>query len=84
MMIVGWQHPRYYSPVVQSVERRTVNPYVPGSSPGGGVATSTCRLNKNAVANCRCQIPLLVGNVRLEEVKRKNIGKVLSTYHNYR
>jgi len=29
---------------------------------------------------CRCQIPLLVGNVRLEEVKRENIGKVLSTY----
>ena len=25
-----------YSPVVQSVERRTVNPYVAGSSPAGG------------------------------------------------
>ena len=27
----------YYSSIVQSVERRTVNPYVAGSSPARGV-----------------------------------------------
>ena len=36
--------------VAQLVEHGAVNSGVPGSSPGGGVATCTCRLNKNAVA----------------------------------
>lgn len=34
--LARYHPPRNYSSLVQSVERRTVNPYVAGSSPAGG------------------------------------------------
>jgi hypothetical protein len=49
---------RYYSPrshdssVVQSVERRTVNPYVTGSSPVRGAKFRKARTRKLARAFC--------------------------------
>ncbi len=58
------QPPRYYSPrshdssVVQSVERRTVNPYVTGSSPVRGAIFREARSGKPERAFCICTAAL--------------------------
>jgi hypothetical protein len=50
--------PSFLSPIAQSVERRTVNPQVPGSSPGRGAKQNTA-LRDPSAGSTRCLSQIL-------------------------
>ena len=78
--------PRYYSPrshdssVVQSVERRTVNPYVTGSSPVRGAKFREACLRKLRRAFCfLCTCPNF-SMILIQQVSVRNLPEAFSVF----